>query len=106
MDTQFYVGNLPLRTNEDALRAAFSRFGDVLEVNIVTDPQTGESRGFAFVRMGSEQAVRDAISAMDGVAFDGRSLRVESAEPRHPRSVRNAAEAAAGRYADSSRYLR
>lgn len=82
MSNRLYVGNLSFHTDENALQAAFSRFGDVSEVKVVMDRDTGRSRGFAFVTMGDANAARNAISQMDGSTVDGRALRVNEAEER------------------------
>ena len=82
MSNRLYVGNLSFHTSEDALRDAFSQFGDVTEVRIVTDRETGRSRGFAFVSMADGRAATQAISQMNGAMLDGRDLRVNEAEER------------------------
>ena len=82
MSNRLYVGNLSFHTDENALQAAFSKFGEVAEVKVVMDRETGRSRGFAFVTMGDANAARNAISQMDGSMVDGRALRVNEAEER------------------------
>jgi RNA recognition motif-containing protein len=82
MSNRLYVGNLSFHTSEGALQDAFSQFGDVTEVRIVTDRETGRSRGFAFVSMADAQGATQAISQMDGQMVDGRALRVNQAEDR------------------------
>ncbi len=85
MGTRLYVGNLSFTTTEDSLRTAFSEGGrTVKSVAILTNPETGRSRGFAFVEMGSEQEAQAAIEAMDGVELDGRPLKVNEARERTP----------------------
>ena len=86
MGNRLYVGNLSFNTNEDTLQDAFSQFGDVSEIKIVMDRETGRSRGFAFVTMGDANGARNAIAQMDGTMVDGRSLRVNEAEERQQRS--------------------
>jgi cold-inducible RNA-binding protein len=86
MGNRLYVGNLSFNTDEGTLQEAFSRFGDVSEVKVVTDRETGRSRGFAFVTMSDPNAARNAIAQMDGSMVDGRSLRVNEAEERQQRS--------------------
>src|SRR3954453_9211903 len=86
MSNRLYVGNLSFNTNEDTLQDAFSRCGDVSEVKIVTDRETGRSRGFAFVSMSDATGAKNAISKMDGSMVDGRALRVNEAEERQQRS--------------------
>lgn len=83
MGTRLYVGNLSFQTTEDSLRAAFEAEGRVVtDVKIMLDRDTGRSRGFAFVEMGSEQDAQNAIQAMNGADVDGRPLRVNEAQPR------------------------
>lgn len=82
MGNRLYVGNLSFNTNEDALRDAFSQFGETDEVKVVMDRETGRSRGFAFVSMADANSARKAIAEMDGAMLDGRALRVNEAEER------------------------
>ena len=86
MSNRLYVGNLSFNTDAGTLQSAFEKFGDVSEVKVVTDRETGRSRGFAFVTMGDANAARNAIAQMDGSMVDGRSLRVNEAEERQQRS--------------------
>jgi cold-inducible RNA-binding protein len=86
MSNRLYVGNLSFNTDEGTLQDAFSRFGDVHEVKVVTDRETGRSRGFGFVTMADPNAARSAIAQMDGSLVDGRALRVNEAEERQQRS--------------------
>ncbi len=80
---RLYVGNLSFQTTQDALRAAFEQDGrTVVEVKIVTDRDTGQPRGFAFVEMSSPAEAQAAIAAMDGQQLDGRTLRVNEAQER------------------------
>jgi RNA recognition motif-containing protein len=83
MGTRLYVGNLSFQTTEDTLRAAFEGDGRVVtDVKIMLDRDTGRSRGFAFVEMGSEPDAQNAIQAMNGADVDGRPLKVNEAQPR------------------------
>lgn len=87
MGTRLYVGNLSFQTTEDSLRAAFGGDGrQVTEVKIMLDRDTGRSRGFAFVDMASDADAASAIKALDGQQFEGRSLKVNEAQERKPRS--------------------
>ena len=79
---RIYVGNLNYDTSEDTLRDAFAQYGDVDEVAIITDRETGRARGFGFVTMGSDDDANNAIEAMDGADLDGRQLNVNEARPR------------------------
>ena len=82
MNTRLYVGNLSFNTNADGVRTAFQQFGTVSDVHLVTDRETGRSRGFAFVTMGTPEEAAKAIEGMDGKTLDGRPLRVNEAEQR------------------------
>ena len=77
-----FVGNLAFRTNEDEIRALFEQYGTVERVKLVTDRESGRSRGFAFVDMADADAAQNAISQLNGAELDGRALRVNAAEPR------------------------
>jgi cold-inducible RNA-binding protein len=82
---KMYVGNLPFSSNEDELRSLFGEYGDVTDVHIPTDRESGRPRGFAFVTMGSKDAMVAAIKGLDGQDFGGRALRVNEAQPREER---------------------
>ena len=85
-DTKLYVGNLSFDSSEDDIRDAFGAYGTVSSVNVITDRETGRPRGFAFVEMSSGSEAQSAMQAMDGQDFAGRSLKVNVAKPREPRS--------------------
>ncbi|MFV1994686.1 MAG: RNA recognition motif domain-containing protein, partial [Verrucomicrobiales bacterium] len=80
-----YVGNLPYDASEEDLRELFSPHGQVNEVAIVIDRETGRSRGFAFVTMNDKDGMEGAIRELDGKDFNGRSLNVNEARPRENR---------------------
>jgi RNA recognition motif-containing protein len=81
--SKLYVGNLSYATTEEALRTAFEEGGRVVEeVAIITDRETGQPRGFAFVKMGSPADAESAIESLDGFELDGRRLRVNEARAR------------------------
>ena len=80
MTKKVYVGNLPFRTTEEELANLFSQVGPVESVSIITDKETGRSKGFGFVSMGSEDADK-AIAQFNGQDFNGRSLTVNEARP-------------------------
>ena len=82
MANRLYVGNLAFATTEEALKDAFAEFGDVVEVKLMIERETGRSRGFAFVEMASAESARTAIEQMNNAVVDGRSLRVNEAEER------------------------
>jgi RNA recognition motif-containing protein len=85
MNTRLYVGNLSFNTNAEGVRTAFQEFGTVSDVHLVSDRETGRSRGFAFVTMGTPEEAAKAIEGMDGRTLDGRPLRVNEAEQRQQR---------------------
>ncbi|MCA8964410.1 MAG: RNA-binding protein, partial [Planctomycetes bacterium] len=83
MGTRLYVGNLSFQTTEDVLRDAFGADGrTVTDCKIMLERDTGRSRGFAFVEMANDADAQAAIAAMNGFDLDGRSLRVNEAQPR------------------------
>ena len=83
MPKKLFVGNLPYSTTEDSLREMFSADGrNVERVTIVTDRDTGRSRGFAFVEMATDEEASAAASALNGKDFDGRALRVDLAHDK------------------------
>jgi len=87
MGKRLYVGNLSWNTVEDDLIEAFEQDGrTVTSARIMTDRDTGRSRGFAFVEMATDEDAQAAIQAMDGTEIDGRALRVNEAEERQPRT--------------------
>jgi RNA recognition motif-containing protein len=86
MGNRLYVGNLPFSATEETLRAAFASSGQVTDVHIVTDRESGQSRGFAFVTMGNAHEAATAMGAMNGASLEGRALRVNEAEERTQRS--------------------
>jgi cold-inducible RNA-binding protein len=81
-----YVGNLNFGATEDSLRSLFATHGTVGRVNIVTDRDTGQPRGFGFVEMSNDGEGEKAISALNGKDFDGRALSVNEARPKTERS--------------------
>ena len=81
-----FVGNLSYETTRDRLLALFAPHGQVMSVNVITDPATGRPRGFAFVEMTTEAAASAAIEALNGCEVDGRKLTVDTAKPREPRN--------------------
>ncbi|MCU0659178.1 MAG: RNA-binding protein [Polyangiaceae bacterium] len=85
MSTRLYVGNLSFHTTNDSIRNAFEHSGNVTDVHLVSDRDSGQSRGFAFVTMGSPTEATNAISQMNGALLDGRPLRVNVAEERQAR---------------------
>ncbi|MFA5867146.1 MAG: RNA-binding protein [Actinomycetota bacterium] len=89
MGTRLYVGNLSYDTTADQLKELFSASGVVASADLVMDRQTGRSKGFAFIEMGSEEAAAAAISALNETELDGRKLNVNEAKPREERTSSN-----------------
>lgn len=84
MNRKIYVGNISFDTTESDLESLFATHGTVASVKVITDRETGRSRGFAFVEMDADGA-DDAIRALDGTQLGGRTLRVNEAREREPR---------------------
>jgi len=80
-----YVGNLSYQMTEDELREAFAAYGDVSEVKVLSDRETGRSRGFGFVEMPNQSEGEAAVAELNGKDVGGRALRVNEARPREPR---------------------
>jgi cold-inducible RNA-binding protein len=83
MSKNLYVGNLSFSTSADDLRQAFAQYGTVTSATVITDRETGRSRGFGFVEMDS--GAEEAIAAMNGADLQGRALKVNEARPREER---------------------
>lgn len=88
MGNKLYVGNLNFQTQENELRDHFAQCGEVVSASIITDRDTGRSRGFGFVEMATEDEARRAQTELDGQEFDGRQLRVNEAKAREDRGDR------------------
>jgi RNA recognition motif-containing protein len=88
MAKKLYVGNLSYNTTEDGLRNLFSGFGNVVSSKIIFDRESGNSKGFGFIEMGSDEEAAAAIAGTNGREFDGRQLRVNEALDK-PRGNRN-----------------
>ena len=80
-----YVGNLPYTANEDELKELFESHGEVTSVRIITDRDTGQSKGFGFIDMTNDDEATSAIEALEGAEFQGRNLRVNQSKPREER---------------------
>src|SRR5688572_14873723 len=85
MGRKLYVGNLPYSATEQSLREAFTASGTVDSVSLITDRDTGQSKGFAFVEMASDREAQAATEAMNGKMLDGRQIKVNEAKPRENR---------------------
>ena len=88
MEKKLYVGGLSYSTTEDSLRALFEKVGEVASVNIITDRDSGRSKGFGFVEMTTDQGAKAAIEKYNGTELDGRRLTVNEAKPQAPKSNR------------------
>jgi len=83
VSTKLFVGSLPWVVNDETLRAAFEAHGTVVSAKVITDRQTGRSRGFGFVEMESESEASNAIQALNGTEFKGRNIIVSEAKPKN-----------------------
>ncbi|HLZ24316.1 MAG TPA: RNA-binding protein [Ktedonobacterales bacterium] len=86
MATRIYVGNLPYSADSDQLTQMFSAYGEVVEATIVMDRDSGQSKGFGFVQMGTDEGARSAIAALNGTTLGDRAITVNEAKPRPERS--------------------
>jgi RNA recognition motif-containing protein len=86
-NNKIFVRNLSFNTTDGDLSGLFAEHGDVVSARIATDRDTGRSRGFAFVEMGSDSAAEAAIRSLDNTEFNGRTLHVAVSEPRESRST-------------------
>ena len=82
MSKKLFVGGLSWGTDDDGLRQAFSTFGEITDSKVVTDRETGRSRGFGFVTFGSDDAAQAAMAGMDGKQLDGRTVKVNEAQDK------------------------
>jgi len=89
MNNKLFVGNFVFSTTEDDLRNLFSEFGQVEDVVLINDRETGRSRGFGFVTMSTPEEAQAAVEGMDGREVEGRNLAVNEARPQEPRPKRN-----------------
>ncbi|MBA4251453.1 MAG: RNA-binding protein [Chlorobiaceae bacterium] len=82
MSTKLFVGSLPWSTTDDSLKETFAAFGKVVSAKVVTDRQTGKSRGFGFVEMESDSDASNAIKSLNGSEMNGRAIVVSEAKPK------------------------
>ncbi|MFO7698288.1 MAG: RNA-binding protein [Anaerolineae bacterium] len=85
MIKKLYVGNLSFNTDQEGLRTLFSEAGAVADSVVITDRETGQSKGFGFVEMADEDGAKTAVERFDGSQLDGRSIKVAEAKPRENR---------------------
>ena len=86
MGSKLFVGGLAWATSDESLRTHFEEFGEVTETKIVTDRETGRSRGFGFVTYAEEASANEAKDALNNSELDGRTIRVDHATEQRPRS--------------------
>ncbi len=95
---KLYVGNISFSTSETELKEAFGSYTSIVSLKLITDRETGQSRGFAFIEMQDSAEAERAISEMDGKSLSGKSLRVNEARPQGERG------SSSGRSSYGSRY--
>lgn len=98
MNNKIYVGNLPFSATQESLTQTFAQYGTVDSAKIVTDRDTGRSKGFGFVEMSTEAETTQAISQLNGRELDGRAINVSEAKPMAPRSGPGGGSASGNRY--------
>jgi RNA recognition motif-containing protein len=89
MGRKLYVGNLPYSATEQSLHAAFSEHGTVESVSVITDRDTGQSKGFGFVEMKTDAEANAAIAGLNGTDLEGRTIKVNEATPQARRPARD-----------------
>ena len=97
MGKKLYIGNLSFNVDDQALGNLFAQFGEVESARIITDRDSGRSKGFAFVEMASEAHAATAIEKLNGTDFSGRSINVSEAKPMAPRDNRGGGGGGGGR---------
>lgn len=85
MGKKLYVGNLSFSVDSDQLAGVFAEFGNVESANVITDRETGRSKGFAFVEMSADSEAQAAIEKLNGMEFSGRAMNVSEAKPQEKR---------------------
>ena len=85
MNKKLYVGNLPYQTSQEQIRELFAQAGEVTEVTLITDRETGRPKGFGFVEMATEEGSGEAIKRFNGYTMGERNLTVSEARPREER---------------------
>lgn len=97
MQTKLYVGNLSYKTKDEDLKTAFEKAGVVVSAKVLTDRETGRSRGFGFVEMETEEGAQTAVQTLNGFMLDGRKLKVDESRPQERRSDGAGGSGAGGR---------
>lgn len=90
MSSKIYVGNLPYSVTHISLKSNFAEFGEVASAKVMTDRDTGQSKGFGFVEMTSAEGAQAAITGLHGMSVDGRTITVSLARPREERGAAGA----------------
>jgi RNA recognition motif-containing protein len=88
MGRKLYVGNLPYSVTQQTLEETFGQCGTVDSVNVITDRDTGQSKGFGFIEMSNDSEAQKAIQELNGTSIDGREIKVNEAKPKAPRKDR------------------
>lgn len=89
MGKKLYVGNLSFNVDSNQLTDAFAEFGTVDSANVITDRETGRSKGFAFVEMSSDNEAQTVIQKLNGMELSGRAMNISEAKPQAPREGRS-----------------
>ncbi len=97
MGRKLYVGNLPYSVTQQTLEETFSKCGTVDSVNVITDRDTGQSKGFGFIEMSNDSEAQKAIQELNGTSLDGREIKVNEAKPKAPRRDRGGGGGGYGR---------
>lgn len=103
MGNKLYVGNLPYSFRDDDLQQAFAAHGTVTSAKVMMERDTGRSKGFGFVEMGSDAEAQTAINAMNGQQYGGRGIVVNEARPMEPRPPRSGGGGYGGGYGGGNR---
>ncbi|CAN1193900.1 Glycine-rich RNA-binding protein 2, mitochondrial [Linum perenne] len=105
MSSKLFVGGLSYTTDDQSLKEAFDRYGDVVDAKVILDRDTGRSRGFGFVNFSDSEAANSALSSMDGQELQGRNIRVSLANerPSAPRAYNNSYRGGGGGYDGGNR---
>ena len=95
---KLYVGNLSYDTSETSLRTLFAAHGNVVSINLIIDRDSGRSKGFGFVEMGTPEEAQKAVAELDDTQLDGRAIKVNEAKPQAPRESRSGGYGGGGGY--------
>jgi cold-inducible RNA-binding protein len=99
VNKKLYIGNLPYSATAEEIRALFEQVGEIADVAVISDRETGRSKGFGFVEMATEDLAQEAIRRFNGYSMNNRPLTVNEARPREERPHRDS-----GGYGDRNRY--